>query len=95
MPHVVESEGKRSHVCSESDYNANGHISLEEKQVPINPNVTTTTLVSVMIILINFNMIIMITLKVAASKARHKAEPSPLSQLNIGQNMRRWDLLNF
>ena len=48
-----------------------------------------------MIIFVIFNMIIMITLKVAASKARHKAEPSPLSQLNIGQNMRRWELLNF
>ena len=30
-----------------------------------------------------------IYVQVAASKARHKPEPSPLSQLNIGQNMRR------
>ena len=94
---MVESDCKWSHLCSESYYNAKGHTSLEEKQVPINLKVTTITVVSiiVMIIFIIFNMIIMITLKVAASKARHKAEPSPLSQLNIGQNMRRWELLNF
>ena len=94
MPHVGESDCK---WLLESDCNANGHISLEEKRVAINNKVITITVVFIMnmIIFVIFNMIIMITLKVAANKARHKAEPSPLSQLNIGQNMRRWELLNF